>query len=166
MLLRRHEFGATYPMNALVRREGQRAVNQVADEGKDHRHFVANAVNEKAEDDDAHAEGPDAGALEFAHIHLIETEVGHELAAAENHAADERVAGGDEGYKAAPEQNGIVTLVHVVGIGLYAPGCAPSVNRKLLKKEADFASHGPPGGLPAGVAALRDAAKIAMTMAI
>ena len=166
VLLCRHEGVAAHALNALVRREGQRAVNQITDEGKDHCHLVADAVNEEAEDDDAHAEGPDAGALEFAHVHLVETEVGHELAAAENHAADERVAGGDEGNKAAPEQDGIVTLVHVVGIGLYAPGSAPRVNRKLKKKRGVSVCPWLPVRLRPGTGTPRDAAKIAMTMAI
>ena len=103
------------PVNAVdgtVSRKRHRRVNQITDEGKNHRHFVADAVNEQAEHDDAHAERPDARALEFADGNLVQAEVRGELAAAQNHAADERVAGGDEGDETAPEKNFVVPVVH------------------------------------------------------
>ena len=37
--------------------------------------------------------------------------------AAQDHAADEGVAGGDEGDEAAPEQDFVVAVIHVGGLG-------------------------------------------------
>jgi len=50
--------------------------------------------NEQAEDDDAHAERPDARALEFADGNLVEAEVGGELSRRTKSCGDESVAGG------------------------------------------------------------------------
>src|ERR1043165_79137 len=102
-------------MDRAVGREGHCAVGKIAEERENHRYLVADSVNEQAENNDAHAEWPDARALQFTGANLIEAEVRDELPAAENHAADEGVARGDEGDEAAPEQDFVVAVGHIVG---------------------------------------------------
>ena len=115
----------------LVGHERHRGVNEIADEGKNHRHLVADAVNEQAENNDAHAERPDARALEFADDDIVQAEIGLELSAAQNHAADEGVAGGDEGDEAAPEKNFVVPVVHGFWNCRNAPDRRAGVNGKI-----------------------------------
>ncbi len=99
-------------MNTAVGCKRHRRINQVTDEGKQHRHFVTDAVNEQAEQDNAHPERPDARPLQFADGNLIQAEVGRKLSPAKNHAADKSVGGGDDGDEAAPEKKLVVPIIH------------------------------------------------------
>ena len=113
VLLRRDERIAGDTVNGVVSRKRERGINQITGERKNHRDFVTDAVNEEAEQDDAHAERPDARADEFADGNFVEAEVRGEVrAGAKNDAADERVARGDERNEAAPEKNFVVFVVH------------------------------------------------------
>ena len=103
MFLRRDECIAGDAVNGIVSRKRERGVNQITGEGKNHRDLVADAVNEQTENNYTHAEWPDVRTDKFADGNFVEAEVGDELAAAQNHAADEGVAGGDEGDETAPE---------------------------------------------------------------
>src|ERR1700761_4783045 len=99
-------------MDALISSKGHGGVDEITDERIDHRNFVADAIDEQAEQDNADAKGPDAGTLQFTDLDLVQTKISHKLAAAEDHAADERIAGGNEGDVTAPKQDFIVASVH------------------------------------------------------
>ena len=99
-------------LNRAVGGKCHGAVNEITDKRKDHRHLVADAVNEQAEHDDAHAERPDARARQFTGGDLVQAKVGHELPAAQDDAADEGVGRGDQGDETAPEQDFVMAIVH------------------------------------------------------
>ena len=112
VFLSSHERVATQAVNGTVSCKSQSNVDKITGEGKNHRHLVADAVNEKTEHDDAHTERPDARALQFTDRNLVQPKIRDELSAAQNHAADKRVARGDEGNETATENNFVVTVVH------------------------------------------------------
>jgi len=99
-------------MDTTIRGKGHGRVNQVTDKRKQHRHLVADAVNEQAEHNDADAKRPDPRPLQFADRNLVQAEIRDKLAAAKNHAADECVGSGDQGNETAPKQNLIVPVFH------------------------------------------------------
>jgi len=111
-LLCRVEVSTVRAMNRFIRSERQRAVSQITSEGKNHGFLVADAVNEQAEQDDAHSERPDARPRELAGGHFIEPEIRDELPAAKNHPADKRVGRSYERDEAAPEQDFVLVVVH------------------------------------------------------
>ena len=113
VLLRGDERIAGDAVNGTVGRKRERGVDEITGKGKNHRDLVTDAVNEEAEQNNAHAKRPDARADEFADGNFVEAEIrGEPRAGAKNDAADERVARGDEGDEAAPEQNLVVFVIH------------------------------------------------------
>jgi hypothetical protein len=81
--------------------------------------------------------------LQFSDGNFVESEVGDELAAAKNHATDKGVGSGDEGNEAAPEEDFVVAIVHVL-FGVLrrnTPARRPSVNGNFTKLIGSKTTH-------------------------
>jgi hypothetical protein len=85
------------------------------DEGDNHRGFVADFIDEKAETDDTDGEWPNTDSGKPSDLSLIEPELGAPFVE-KKHSADEAEGGCDESYETAPE-NEFICSIFVHGIG-------------------------------------------------
>lgn len=91
--------------------DGDDGPGHITGKGDEHGDLVADFVDEEAEENNGDGEGPNADAGEAARFDGVEAELfGPD--ADEEHAADERERGGDQGDETAPKQYFILFGVH------------------------------------------------------
>jgi len=84
------------------------------DEGDNHRGFVADFIDEKAETDDTDGEGPNTDSCKTTNLSRIEPELDTPFGK-KKHSTDEAEGGCDESYETAPE-NEFIFSIFVHGI--------------------------------------------------
>ena len=84
--LTRHQGITSHPVDGTVSHEGHGGIDEVAQEREQHRDFIADAVDDKAPQNDGDGEGPDARPLQRPDGALVDVEVDTQTHIAEIHA--------------------------------------------------------------------------------